>query len=499
MEFPINLKTRQFSVELGHPLPDSLHAVSVSLPRWKDNIGYEEADPDVINEMKLGYPRFFLNPAIRQLFESAEQRYANDGEFSLVFPSENVAKRCIEFVRRDCGTTGRTDQLDSTQFHATTFPRDAEKSARSYWQHSGEVISSRAAVAMLEGNVPSISTTPAKESVRQRIAELSGARTEDVFLFPSGMAAIFTAWRVLHQLFPDRRSVQFGFPYVDTLKIQERFAALDNGVHFLPRGDENDIIQLAGILKSEKLMGLFCEFPSNPLLTSPNLGQLTSLASDYEFPLVVDDTLGACVNLNALPYSDIVVTSLTKFFSGYGDVMGGSLILNPAKPFYGALRQQLESTFEDLLNDEDADVLDRNSRDVHDRVATINRNAAALCEFLESHLAVERVFFPRHVTREIYDEVRRPAGGYGGLFSLIVRNPSENAAAVFDALQLCKGPNLGTDFTLACPYTILAHYQELDVVEQYGISRHLIRVSVGCEDIDFLKATFDRALQSARN
>ena len=62
-----------------------------------------------------------------------------------------------------------------------------------------------------------------------------------------------------------------------------------------------------------------------------------------------------------------------------------------------------------------------------------------------------------------------------------VRSPQ-----IFDRLAICKGPSLGTVFTLACPFTLLAHYTELDWAESCGVSRHLIRLSVGLEPPDEL-------------
>jgi cystathionine gamma-synthase len=65
---------------------------------------------------------------------------------------------------------------------------------------------------------------------------------------------------------------------------------------------------------------------------------------------------------------------------------------------------------------------------------------------------------------------------------------------VYDALRVTKGPSLGTDFTLACPYTLLAHYDELPWVESLGVSRWLLRVSTGLEPTSDLLARFEEAL-----
>lgn len=73
----------------------------------------------------------------------------------------------------------------------------------------------------------------------------------------------------------------------------------------------------------ERFLALFCEFPGNPLLICPNLQRIRSLADKYDFAVVVDETIGNFINVNVLPYADVVVSSLTKIFSGESNVMGG--------------------------------------------------------------------------------------------------------------------------------------------------------------------------------
>ena len=72
------------------------------------------------------------------------------------------------------------------------------------------------------------------------------------------------------------------------------------------------------------ILSLFCEFPSNPLLRSPDLEKLKELSDKYGFYIVIDETVGGFVNVETLPFADIVVSSLTKIFSGDSNVMGGS-------------------------------------------------------------------------------------------------------------------------------------------------------------------------------
>jgi hypothetical protein len=96
---------------------------------------------------------------------------------------------------------------------------------------------------------------------------------------------------------------------------------------------DDEIDKLETLLEEESkrsssppLLALFTENPSNPLLRSANLPRLRALADKYDFLLVVDETIGNFVNVEVLPYADIVVSSLTKIFSGDANVMGGRCV-----------------------------------------------------------------------------------------------------------------------------------------------------------------------------
>ena len=74
---------------------------------------------------------------------------------------------------------------------------------------------------------------------------------------------------------------------------------------------------------SRPVLALFTEFPSNPLLRSPNLPRLRGLADRYDFLIVIDETIGNFANVDVFPYADVLASSLSKSFSGVGNVMGG--------------------------------------------------------------------------------------------------------------------------------------------------------------------------------
>jgi cystathionine gamma-synthase len=152
--------------------------------------------------------------------------------------------------------------------------------------------------------------------------------------------------------------------------------------------------------------------------------------------------------------------------------------------------------------------MERNSRNFSQRAAQIDANAEHVCDFLyaaanqqqqgQPSSPITGVFYPKWQTANHYAAHRLPGGGFGGLFSLVFASQTA-AEAFYDALVCAKGPSLGTNFTLACPYTILAHYTELDWAAQYGVPKSLVRISIGLEEVSWLYKVFADALKAAED
>lgn len=584
--------------------------MSVSLPTWRSNIGYEEGEEWVVKSMTTGYPRFFIHKLIQAFANDIIAKHGKPGQKAMLFPTRTIASRCLTFIRGRAPESVLEDiavvnlVLDSTnplskplrslrpEVSAILFSEECFPYAKQYWQHSGDGVSSRRAEFChglfkdgllilderpLSPRSPvqsggklcrgprryqrpmSIDNTatplcafrreaetveedgqetsrfleerfgrnldlsfvePAKSAIRRRIAgalvadsELTttplpsevgsntrgilNLREDDIYLYPCGMNAIFNAHRALLAARGAMKSVNFGFPYVDTLKILEKFGP---GCLSLPFASESELDELERRLKEgERYLALLCEFPGNPLLTCPNLARIRGLADKYDFALVVDETVGTFANVNVLQFADVVVSSLTKIFSGDCNVMGGSAILNPNSRYYAAIKKAMSTgtEFEDTYWAEDVIFMERNSRDFAVRIERINSNAEAICEILRSNPLIKDVYYPKYnESRPNYEVVKLPGGGYGGLISATFKD-RERAVAFYDALDTAKGPSLGTNFTLTSPYVLLAHYQELDWAKSCGVDPDLIRISVGLEEEEDLKAVFGRALEAA--
>jgi cystathionine gamma-synthase len=401
-----------------------------------------------------------------------------------------------------------------------------------YWIHSGNAISSRLAEACLQ-HIESLKELPsdspdaevkegaAHGKLRERIAELierapagpvreKKVEKEDVYLFKTGMTAIWAPHQYL--LSSDKfngTTVLFGFAFHSTIHV---FECWGPGVKFFGRGDAEDLDALEVFLKEEKKEGrkvhaLWTEFPANPLLTSPDLTRLRKLADEYNFVLAVDDTIGSFCNVDVLGEADMVVTSLTKSFSGYADVMAGSVVLNPSSRIYPELKSLFEKNYVNDFYIGDAEVLEENSRDYMSRSTILNNNAEKLVEYLQSltsdpKSSVTKLYYPSvNPTAANYQARMRQktsdfTPGYGCLFS-VEFDTVERAKAFYDNLNVHQGPHLGAHLTLAIPYAKALYLKELDKVAPYGMKETQVRIAVGLEETEILLEEFRIALKKA--
>ncbi len=470
--------------ELGQPIPDSTHAVSVALPRWQDVVGYEEKKPEVVERLSTGYPRFVVHPLVAEL-----GRYIGQGQASLPFPSARAAELAAGFVRRAGDPSARVVSRDGVSGVVTSDKGAA--ALRSFWQHTGLIVSSRQAETLLSYRSAGSDVEGALASLRQQLAALYDCAEDDVFLAPTGMAAIFSALRAIMERTPGTPTAQLGFPYVDTLKLQQKLGHGGILLHHLGSIEQ----ELGALLDRERIAGCFCEIPGNPLLGCADLRVVSPLLRERHVPLIVDDVVATPVNVDLTPHADLIATSLTKFIVGTGDAMGGALICNPKSSLYPQLKPIVRAQHEELLWPQDAAVLAQQARTFPERMRRHNETGRLIAERLRQHRAIERVWYPKWEFAQAYEAVRRPEGGWGALITFLPRNAETNSPAIYDRLPFCKGPSLGTVFTLACPFTLLAHYTELDWAESCGVSRYLIRISVGLEDPEELWQRLDRALQ----
>ncbi len=467
--------------DLGHPLPDHPHAVSMALPRWRDVIAYEEHEPTCRAALQTIYPRFGLHPFLQEL----ANQVTSNGMGVWPFASHAAALAAQKHCQRK-SPQSNLHSLDQNNITFLLTDAAANPHAKAFWQHTGLGASSRqAAIALGREDAPSSDQgEQARQRVRKRLAAIHHCSEEHISLVPAGMAALHAGLEAVQTLRSGRPTLQLGFPYVDVLKQPQM---VFHGSELLSSTDLTEIITALDRLEPAAVI---VELPSNPLLRCVDLPAVAKLAHARGIPLIADDTIGTGINLEALPYADLIFTSLTKSFSGRGDVMAGCLLISPYSQWTSTLLEAVAPRA--TLSDADAIALERNSHDVNERIPRLDANCLALAQKLEKHPAVKRVLHPKDCKN--FQALKKPGAGDGCLLSFELHASERNAQRVFDALQICKGPSLGTSFSLVCPYTQLAHYDELDWAEACGVPAHLLRVSVGLEEPDELWSRFETAL-----
>lgn len=460
------------------------------MPTWESILGYEEGREKVLKRMRTGYPRFFRHPAVERLFAAAKAEVASDQEEVIVLPTRGSVQRAHRWVELQAGTAVRIASFHGLQ--VLVVPAKAKQQANEYWRFSGEVVSSRQALDFLDGTLREGSKS---HLISRAMSKFSGATPDDTFIFTSGMAAVTAVLRSLPGMLGGKKTLQLEFPYVDSLKVQELFG---NGVVYLNEAIGESFDEALMRIRQGEFAGVFTEIPSNPLLRTVDLHRVAKACKDGGTPLIVDDSVTGPFNVDSLKYADVVTGSLTKWVSGKGDVMAGMATVRAESPHANTFRQSLkiDSAENAPLYIADAEVLLSNLNGYAKRMETINANGQALAAWLANHLAVAEVWHPSLTHKANYETVMRKGGGYGGLLSFVVKN-QKKTPKVYDALRLNKGPSFGTPFTLVCPYTLLAHYPELDWAEGCGVSRNLLRVSCGLEPIETIIAAFEAALSHA--
>ncbi|KAG5928605.1 hypothetical protein E4U42_000319 [Claviceps africana] len=367
---------------------------------------------------------------------------------------------------------------------------------------------------------------PAHESLRKRIIELlqHGAidpqlvqsQPQDVYLYPSGMAAIFEATNVLREDHPNKTFVELGMVFHNTHELlQEEFS---QGWRHFGRIDDKELDHFEMWLEEEAIRSgggvafAIVEIPMNPTLESPNLPRLKKLSEMHNFVLIVDDTVGSFANLDVLSQTDVLLTSLTKSFSGRSDVMGGSIVLNPLSPHYAHLSRRLAETHHNQLFAADAQVLVSNSHDFFERSERLSVNAQAMAEFLHKSMTeqpdspVVSVQYPSLLASKVhYDALKRrstpelPTPGYGCLLTVEFESV-QTTRAFYDRCGFYPSPHLGGHVTIMFAYNMFVFGRDKEQAERladYGIREESVRISAGLEETRDLLDTLQDALDAA--
>jgi len=274
---------------------------------------------------------------------------------------------------------------------------------------------------------------------------------------------------------------------------------------------------------------IYAESIGNPGLNVLDFEKFTALSKAAGVPLMIDNTFATPYLLKPFDHgADIVVYSATKYIGGHGNSMGGliidsgnfewtadkfSCLVEPDPSYHGVkyveafgslsyivkARVQLLRDLGSTISPFNSFLLHTGLETLHLRMERHSQNALSLAEYLESHELVEWVSYPGLKTHPSYERAQKYLPkGVSGMLTFGVKGGLEAGRKFINNVELAGlVANLGDTRTLVIHPGSTTHSQ-LTEEEQIasGVSPDLIRVSVGIEDIEDIKADFDQALRA---
>ncbi|MDQ4141203.1 MAG: O-acetylhomoserine aminocarboxypropyltransferase/cysteine synthase [Bacteroidota bacterium] len=376
------------------------------------------------------------------------------------------------------------------------------------------------------GNIYTRIMNPTTDVFEKRIAALEGGVA--ALAVASGQASQFIALNNILQAGDNFVSTSFlyGGTYnqfkvaFKRIGVEVRFADGDN-----PESFEK--------LIDDKTKALYLETIGNPGFNIPDFEAIAALADKYNLPLIVDNTFGAGGFLfRPLEHgAHIVVESATKWIGGHGTSIGGVIIdggkydfnngkypqfSEPAEGYHGLvfgevfgpngpfgniqfiIRARVEGLrdFGPAISPFNSFLLLQGLETLSLRVERHVQNALELAQWLEQHPLVESVNYPGLPSSPYHELAKKYLKrGFGGVLSFNIKGDKESATKFIDSLKLTSHlANVGDAKTLIIQPAATTHQQLSDEEQKAaGVSPTFLRVSVGIEHIDDIKADFEQA------
>ena len=345
-----------------------------------------------------------------------------------------------------------------------------------------------------EGMVYSRYTNPTVSMFQDRLAAMEGA--ESCVATASGMAAIL-ATAMVHLKAGDHvvcSNAVFGATIQLFNNILGRF------------GIETSYVSPTKVEEWEKAVRkntrlFFLETPSNPLTEISDIEKLSKIAKRAGALLAVDNVF--CTPALQRPLelgADLVVHSATKYLDGQGRVMGGAIC--GSKALVGDLLVPFLRTAGPALAPFNAWVLLKGLETLELRILAESASALELARWLQGHPAVARVHYPGLPSHPQHELAKRQQRAAGSVLSFEVKGGAEGAKAaawrLIDAAQLISHTaNLGdVKTTIIHPATTTHGRISPEARRAAGITDGLVRLAVGLEAVEDLKADLSRGLEA---
>ena len=337
------------------------------------------------------------------------------------------------------------------------------------------------------GHIYTRYTNPTVDTLDEIMAGLEHAPA--ALSFASGMAAISSAIMALCK--PGDHIVSSAYIYGGTFTFfQNQLSRFNISVTFVDTRD-HDAVRSA-VQKNTKIF--YTEPLANPTLIASDLDFWQKLAHQHDCRLIVDNTFTPppiCYPLDQ--GADISIHSATKYLGGHSDLLGG--IVCASREDIEEIRPVMK-TFGPTLAPMIAWLLIRGIRTLGVRLDRQNYNALQLALFLQEHPAVQQVYYPGLADNPQHTLCRNQFAGYSGMLAFEVKGGCTAAKKVMESLELVLFTvSLGDISSLISHPASTSHvYLSPQEREKIGVTDGLLRLSVGIEYIEDLKADLEQAL-----
>jgi cystathionine beta-lyase len=246
---------------------------------------------------------------------------------------------------------------------------------------------------------------------------------------------------------------------------------------------------------------IWIETPTNPTLKISDIEAIAKVARANNCLLCVDNTFASPALQQPIPLgADIVVHSATKYLGGHSDLIAGLIVAKDKT--VGDKLKFIQNATGAILSPFDSWLVIRGIETLHLRVKQHSINAQAVAEFLQTHPAVEKVFYPGLKDHPNHDIAKKQAKGFGGIVSFTLKNDTEETALNFVTnTKLFKlAESLGGVKSLLCHPANMTH-KTIPAAKRKaaGVADSLIRLSVGLEDAEDLIKDLDDTFEIIQN
>lgn len=332
------------------------------------------------------------------------------------------------------------------------------------------------------------SNNPTRAAFESIVAELEGGAGASAFA--SGLAAIDAVVKLL-ETGDEILAVDdiYGGAFRLFTHIYAKFGITVNYVDTTDAGNVLDAI-------NPKTKLVWLETPTNPTLKISDIEAIGKIAKQNGALLCVDNTFASPALQQPIKLgADIVVHSATKYLGGHSDLIAGIVVCKTQE--LADKIKFIQNASGAILSPQDSWLAIRGVETLYLRVQEHSKNALTIARFLESHPAIDKVYYPGLKLHVNHDIATKQQSAFGGIISFTLKTDTEAAAkTVVCSTSLFKlAESLGGVKSLLCHPATMTHKSiPAEKRRSSGVADSLIRLSVGLEHPDDLIADIDQAL-----